>query len=165
MKPAQKRNKKNSKADITIPAAALSEAGFFEYGKAKMKIAENLIILTKPDMTPRELEDTAAALVCAASEFLTGYFLKTGEYPSGANCGNCNDFDGSDDNDDYFMDCDGECEKCDHSAIDDCGAAFQIPICILEEAGIDYGNGVMFSVGSGRIIISEPDGEVGEGNE
>lgn len=165
MKPTLKCDKKNSKDDIAIPAAALSDAGFFEHGKAKMKILENLIILTKTDMTPQELEVTAAALVCAASEFLTEYFLKTGEYPSGVNCGIFNDYDSLDDDDDFFMDCDGECEKCGYSAIDDCGTAFQIPPCLLDEAGIDYWNGVMFTVSDGRIIISEPDGEVGDGNE
>ena len=152
---------KNSKhirkrPDIIIPAAALSEASFLEQGPAKVKVLEDMVILTRSNMSVREMEDTAAAYLGLASSLLDEYHDKTGEYPDlHLNLGRGG----------YPDDDEDDCEDCIHALEGDCDGTLQIPPCMLLDAGISPDAELQFIIRGDSIVITAVEDEDGDDEE
>lgn len=134
------RDKKNKA--LAVPAAALKLSGLGEEDRLRMETGSGGLFIAKEKLTAKEMVATVELLSTLASDYIVKLALA---------CGFCNDcgFCEMEDEEDIPQ----ECQNC-VGWKNGCDSGITIPLCALQDAGIDPNAGVELCAGNGRIVVT-----------
>lgn len=133
------------KKALTVPAAALKLSGLGEEEKLQVETENGGLFIAKEKMTAKEMATLAEFLSVLSLYYTVKLALA---------CGICDDcgFCEMEDEEDIPQ----ECQECG-SWKAGCDSGVVIPLCALQDAGIDPNAGVELCAEDGRIVVTAAD--------